>query len=275
MSKSDTVVDARVLSALVAADEAEKRKTSRVNFSQATPTRTRVAVPEECKGFSTPENIRAFIELMHPNMAAYVGAHIPKNIEGDSRGNAVNDIIDNFVGYILGEATEKNGGGERWLRYDPVGFAKMPYYKWFLRQLDFFRKDYQRKAYKDQQTFSLSETDYDFTADNPANKAINIDTLDVAQEVSDPVSDISLIQIQQYLQAYSGAALDGKSFEAHAFRLFEAKMDDVPTKDIAANFGISPSAVGQWMTRLRTLLASDLEITPAALGHRPRAIKAA
>lgn len=226
----------------------------RVNYSQDTPTKTHRGVPEACKGFEHPVDINLFIELMVPNMQLYVGAKIPSNVEGDSRENVINEVVNNFVSYMLGEAPTRDNR-LRWTLFDNKEFKLMPYYKWWLRQLDFFRRDYQRKLFKDRAMFTLSEGDYEDTFENSANKAINIETIDLAETTVDAVEEMALRQIYASLQAFSAAQTDARSFEANAYNLFVWKMEEETTKEIASRLSISVSAVGQWSNKLKVIVA--------------------
>lgn len=226
----------------------------RINYSQDTPTKTHRAVPEAAKGFEHPVDINYFIEIMIPNMQFYVGAKIASNTDGDSRDNIIDEIVNNFVSYMLGEAPTRENR-LRWTLYDNKEFKLMPYYKWWLRQLDFFRRDYQRKYFKERQTFTLSEGDYEDTFETSANKAINIDTIDLAETTVDAVEQMALQQIYASLQAFSAAQTDPRSFEANAYKLFVWKMDEETTKEIASRLSISVSAVGQWSNKLKVIVA--------------------
>lgn len=226
----------------------------RVNYSQDAPAKTHRAVPEAAKGYEHPVDINLFIELMIPNMQLYVGAKIASNTDGDSRDNIIDEIVNNFVSYMLGEAPTRDNR-LRWTLYDNKEFKLMPYYKWWLRQLDFFRRDYQRKYFKDRAMFTLSEGDYEDTFETAANKAINIETLDLAETSVDVVEEMALAQIYQSLQAYSARHSDPRSFEANAYKLFVWKMEEETTKEIASRLSISVSAVGQWSNKLKVIVA--------------------
>ena len=225
----------------------------RVNYSQDTPSKTHRAIPQAAKGYAQPLDINLFIEIMVPNMRLYVGAKIPSNVEGDSRDNIIDEVVNNFVSYMLGEAPTRNFR-PRWTLYDNNEYKLMPYYKWWLRQLDFFRRDYQRRIFRDRAMFTLSEGDYEHTTENQANKAINIETLE--EHSVDVVEQLAVTQIAQYLHALSAQHAGQNCFEANAYNLFQWKMQEETTKEIAARLSISVSAVGQWSNKLRDIVAA-------------------
>lgn len=221
-------------------------------YSTATPAKTRVAVPEHCKGFELPSNINQFITDMYPNMRAYVFSRLRD--EDDTA-----EVINNFVLYMLSPAPTRDNVAH-WKLYDPQKWSKQPYYKYFLIQLRFFQQNRQREIYKQSKNFTLSETDYESTAENQSNRALNLDTMEVnldaiSYEPAETAYEMVFLgQIDKYLSKMSEQHQDSFCFEAKAQWLFHARLNELPNADIAYQLNISPSAVSQWMTKLKKIL---------------------
>lgn len=241
-----------VLSTLVGDTKARRS----ISYSTATPKKTKIAVPEHLKFYDYPQDINRFICDLYPNMVAFVGAKIPrKDMDARQHQNTVDDTVNNFVVYILGNPPSRDDVDARWRLYDPVKWSKQPYYKWFLMQLDFFRKSMQRDMFRESQMMTLSETSFEETAEKRANNAVNLDTVDTGEVQFDVLQDIAIREISDFLEAVSSNyAHHTQCFEKNAFMLFKYRMADMTTADIAGRFGISTSAVNLWSTKLRDLV---------------------
>lgn len=146
-----------------------------------------------------------------------------------------------------------------WKLYDPVKYSKQPYYKYFLINLRFFQQNRQREMYKQAQMYTLSETDFDSTADAPANNAINLDTLSTHMVSDSSYEMVFMGQIENYLTKLSEHHAESMCFEAKAQWLYHARSNGLPNSEIASHLNISPSAVSQWMTKLKTILSTFIE----------------
>lgn len=231
--------------------EAVERTSDPENYTQKTPAKTRVAIAESCKGYTLPANINKFITDIYPNMKAFIFA---KTRDEDETA----EIINNFVLYMLSPAPTRDNL-PHWKLYDPIKYSKQPYYKYFLVNLRFFQQNRQREMYKQAQMYTLSETDFDSTADNPANNAINLDTLATHMTSDSSYELVFMGQIEKYLTNMSEHHAESMCFEAKAEWLYRARSNGLANSEIADHLQISPSAVSQWMTKLKGIVTTFLE----------------
>lgn len=244
-------------------DESGYEPAAHINLSQDTPTRTRLAIPEEIKGYTWPTDINAFILKIYPNMRHYVAAKIPKHAVSSAheRDRLVDEIINNFVVYILGQAPSRDFE-LRWRLYDPVAYSQQPYYKWFLLQLNFFRRSKQRAMFLEaSREYTLSETGYDETYGEAANKAVHIDSLSDTAEVSfDTIGSLAVAELGAYLEDLSTRYQNHTlCFEKNAYLLFKFRLEDLTNPEIAQRFKISPSAVAIWLKKLRPIIRAFMD----------------
>lgn len=228
------------------------RKTKPINYSTDTPRYTRRPVPAHLKFYHLPDNIEQFITDLLPNMYAQMRAKFPKNTP--NLDMAIEDTINSFVEYFLAPAPSRNNV-PRWTLFDPVKWPNQPYYKYFLSQLDFYRRGRQKYMFRDQKSVTLSEIGYDMTVDNPANQAISPNVLCTDEVYLDQVDLIFQADLDEFLQVYSANYEQYEMcFEKFAYRLFKLRMTEASTLEISDELGISVSAVGLWQDKLRKLV---------------------
>jgi hypothetical protein len=228
-----------------------------INYSTATPKFTRLPVPEHLKFYHLPTDIVQFITDLLPNMQAHVRSKFHKDTP--NLDDVVEDAINSFVEYFLAPAPSREGK-PRWSLYDPVQWPDQPYYKYFLKQLDYYRMSVQKYLYRDMKSVTLSEIGYDMTVDNPANQAISPNVLCTDELYLTQVDMIFLADLEEFLRFYS-SKYDQYAFcfEKYAFQLFQLRMAESSTLDISNTLNISVSAVGLWQDKLRKLVARFME----------------
>lgn len=124
-----------------------QKDTSKGNYDKATGRKFAKAVPEHLKFYRLPENLNKFIEEIYPNMQVLVSSRAIS--AGDS--SYVADVISEFMVYMLTYSAKKKRF--RWQIYDSVQFSTLPYYRWWLNNLQFFclrrKTDYETRKERD------------------------------------------------------------------------------------------------------------------------------
>lgn len=215
---------------------------------QATPKRTRRAIPESVKGYTHPTDINAFIRDILPNMVEYASS---KLIDKDQ----VYETINDFVIYMLSPAPSRDNK-PHWLLYDPVAYSKQPYYKWFLINLRFYCQSANRNLAKRAQMVSLVETYEEVEA---APGAVTLDMVSQLDPSDDPISMLIVKDVAEFLEAHSKQFEGKRCFDAYAYQMFLALMNGATKKELADYLQISTSATGQWIEQLRKLVRTVLD----------------
>ena len=209
----------------------------------------RVPVPEHLKFSHIPENIGEFIEGLLPNLRTYLKA------KGTDYHN-LDDTINTFVVYMLSEAPSRNNV-PRFTLYDTTK-SKLPYYKWFIRNLHFFvlqnKKVETIKAMRD-----LSLVDTSTYEEDMAPGSIHMYSVTPLENPNDPISEIFVGQLSTFLENYSKEHSATFCFESYAHYLFKAKLEGLSNNDIADALNISCSAVSQWLSKLKILVSNFFE----------------
>jgi len=208
-------------------------------------------VPMELQIYHLPEDINDYITKIYPNMRTWISFKIQER-------HNIDEVINNYIIYILG-FDKKNQ--LRWTKYDPIRFPNQPYHKWFLRQLYFYVLHYRNQQHRDSYNTSLSENSFEDSVENYGSHTMNIDLLSRGDKSQDQSEEVTVAEFEQQLQDFSSKyPVDAfLCFEAYAYRLYQAKQDGVSNKALAERWGISPSAVSQWMNKLKGLTTSFLD----------------
>lgn len=208
-------------------------------------------VPQHLQIFHQPEDINEYITQIYPNMRIWISFKIEEKYN-------VDEVINNYIVYILGNDKK---GVIRWKKYDPIRFPNQPYHKWFLRQLYFFMLNYRTAQYRNSFNTSLSENSYEESVENHGVHTINIDMLSKEDKSQDQSLEVVVKEFEERLFKFSKVYPEESflCFEAYAYRLYQYKQEGVSNKEIAASFGISPSAVSQWMKKLKGMVRGFLD----------------
>lgn len=182
-------------------------------------------VPYHLKGFDIPKDINGFIEGVYFSIQHIVEKRFNFN-EDD-----ICITISDFVIYML----EPNSYGKvRYKNYDDVRYPEIPYYKWFLTQLNYFLLN----------RFRLNNAD------------VKIDYSDCGwyyvRGYSNPERTYELSEIGLILKKYSEQAQS--SFERNAHSLYQYKMEGYTNLDIANMLKVSDSTITNWLKNLQALL---------------------
>ena len=231
-----------------------------INYSQDTPKKTRLPIPDCIKGYEQPVDFQRFLTLILPNMREFISAHMSTALV--NRGDLIDETISCFTLYMLGLAPTRNFV-PRWTLYDPnFNNGRQPYYKWFLTQLRFAVKDRVRSYKKESRFISLSGDD------DPDSVGFNLETVDFEEYYADPTSDLYVYQLEEYLSSLSErhALLKGH-FEANALLLYNLRMSAYSNQEIAENLSISMSSVTQWSRKLKFVIAAFLRGDKVALNR--------
>lgn len=221
---------------------------------QATPKKTRRAIPETIKGYVHPNNINDFIREIYPNMVEYA---VSKLIDRD----AVHETINDFVVYMLSPAPSRNNT-PHWLLYDPVSYNKQPYYKWFLINLRFYCQSSNRNLAKRAQMVSLVES-YE-EAEGSHGSAVTLDMISALDPSDDPTSMMIVKDVAEFLETHSKKFEGKRCFDAFAYEIFVALMLGATKKELSDYLQISTSATAQWVEQLRKLVRNLLDTGPSA-----------
>ena len=218
-----------------------------------TPKRVKHPVPPELEFFHAPLDIADFIKQVYPHLLilANIKHYALRALEPD-------EFINRFVAYIL---EDSRIGIPRWQYYDPVRFPNQPYYRWFFSHFELFCRGEIRKTAKwaarhvsttdETQTELLLEQAYhDLMAEEQTPAQIQQPLVDDIYwaEVTEGF-EAFLAKYRRYEEAKAREA-PHPTFSQHASELFGLMLDNRTNKDVAAHFGISPSAAMQWKSKL-------------------------
>lgn len=226
---------------------------------QATPKRTKRAIPEVIKGFTHPEDINEFIRVIYPNMVEYAST---KLLDRD----LVHETINDFIVYMLSPAPSRDNK-PHWLLYDPISYNKQPYYKWFLINLRFHCQSTNRNLAKRAQLVALVESYEEAEASH--GSAITLDMISALDPSDDPVSMLIVKDVAEFLEAHSRQFEGKRCFDAYAHEIFVALMHGVTKRELSEYLQISTSATGQWVDQLRKLVRILLDTGPETPGLAP------
>jgi len=220
-------------------------------------------VPEHItKIFFVPNNINLFIETLLPNMTIYIQSKLPQ--KAYLNPDIVQEVLSKFVIYMLDSTKE---GIPRYKTYDPVNYPDQPYFKWFLMNLSFFIKGWDNKHHIEKITYNFSacvspdqqDTEgYQSFVERYGGEVLETDT----QIQSKIVVEKLVTSVKKLSERYQGSLC----FEAHAHEFLLAKLQGTSNAEFAKQLSISPSAVSQWLTKLRALI-TDFFQEEAALSN--------
>jgi len=141
-------------------------------------------VPVELRTFEVPTDPKKFFSELLPNMKVLVMNQLFMYKHHQKEMHAM-EIIGDFMIYIMGTASEKNGSVPRYSRYDAKKYSKIPYYRWIFNTLGFFVKTFKHKEYLRQKeqnmTYSLDQSS-SFGDDENADYMMNRASAAVAEQ---------------------------------------------------------------------------------------------
>lgn len=183
--------------------------------------------------FSTPEDFRAFLRDIHPNICY---ALTRQGLEVDVAG----EVISALTIYFLEVSVKK--GICRYQLYDPIKYPGIPYHKWFLSQIPYFVMSHNKQI---RLWHGILATRRDKHASNPIE--------DVRDEMQEEKMVASLY-VQKFIEILRNMANKGETaFERHALPLLESRMAGETNVAYAEKAGVPYSSVTSWTIRLREL----------------------
>lgn len=213
-------------------------------------------IPNHLKFCGIPENINEFITDILPNMKFYVSLRLLTF--GNVKEDHINEIINNFVLYILGK---DRFGIPRYRRYEVNRFPGMQYHKWFLNHLKYFyfthkQEMLQESLYNSLEFGSNESTDigeFVLSFDGEAERgAIN------ANEMSEFFfRDTDWTCYEEFvniIKSISEHAREGHKFEQNAYALLVHKLGGGDNSEFARKMGLSNVAIYKWMRKMKQLL---------------------
>lgn len=239
---------------VVGVEEKQTVKFFEVSFNVVEEKKYSVPIPEELKGFKIPKNIRRYITVALPNIHQVL----------NSRGIPQSDfewIVGEFVIYMLGTSKK---GTPRYAIYNPEKYPDIPYFKWFLNQVQFFiLQDLKRKK-ESAKNKTLSIVRNDEYEEDCLNKN-EVSENQIGTKNYDVFDVVYTKQIAEYLKTYElrnkkeeyfQGTLIKRYFENHAYDLFMAKLNGEQNKDFANKIGVSSSTVTQWIKMLNEIVTN-------------------
>lgn len=183
-------------------------------------------VPYHLKGFYIPTDINGFIEGVYPSIKHIIEKRF--NFDEDDMCITIGD----FVIYML----ESDGSGKiRYKNYDGERYPEIPYYKWFLTQLNYFLLKRFRLNNADIQIDYCSDWGYFYI-----------------QGYSNPEKIYESVEINHILKEYSEQTQG--LFEKNAHSLYQYKMEGYTNLDIAGMLKVSDTTITNWLRNLQALL---------------------
>ena len=209
-------------------------------------------VPDGLKGYRVPDDIGCFISGLLPNMEFAVSVKVPDSDPFE--------VINDFCVYMLGRSRASDGGRLRWSRYDNESYPGVPYYRWWLVQLDFFVRNALNPARAggvDRNSVSINDV-----IDSGSGKGCDLSSMvsmdvvsgvfdDGRSSVDDVVdAEVSVSGFDCYLMR-RGCEVGASRFHRSARRLMWGMAFGYSNAELAKGLGVSQAGVGQWKKRLR------------------------
>jgi hypothetical protein len=208
-------------------------------FSKDKKIKYRVPVKEECKGYTIPEDINRFIELIYPNMVAYLQSRL-------GRIKVIDEIINNYIIYSL----EKSKKGI--VRYKLYNFKKgLEYYKWFLWNLNYYRFQYKTKLKKESKFISILE---ESTEKDKARGPFIVRSEFILKMQANQEKRVYLNQLQDFLEEYKYIHKEEDGIRGNIIHFFECRVEGFTDREIAREMRIKEKQVDTWDSFLKTIL---------------------
>jgi DNA-binding CsgD family transcriptional regulator len=215
-----------------------------------------VAVPDSIQDLrAVPEDMGKFFELLLPNLKFQVSRQF-RNL------NDSEDYMHSFIEYFLGRSKK---GDLRYLRYDSS--YNVPYWKWVSRQMTMFIKS---RSVGDLTHVSQNKVSIDTLFDDESDSAGSVVTeeslsrlMSFNEQAISYELEVTIEQTRNRLRIISEAS-NADFFSQNCLRVFDMRMSEMSTKEMAAELGITQGGVNQWVRKLMQVL-SDIGFSRSML----------
>lgn len=181
--------------------------------------------------YEVPKDFELFIEKIYKNMEFCLNSRI-YNLD------SCNIILSNFIIYML---EENKKGIIRYESYNGTIYNKIPYYKWFLNNLNFFLLKSWDKNRKENRKLDRIKV---IPSSIPV--FVNQETL------------LFLKEIEFFLVEYSKNKYISSNFNKNVYDLFTYKMLDFSNEEIAKFFDMKIAIIYLWLQKLRILIKDKI-----------------
>lgn len=209
-----------------------------------------VPLPEELKGFKIPKDIRKFISKIIPNI------HQALHARGVHR-KYYEDIVVEFIIYML--ETSKQGT-PRYCIYNPNKYPDIPYYKWFLNQIQYFiLQDFKKKKEeRAKRTIAIITGEQDNSENFYTNGVVYENS--IPSKKGSVFEEVYIKNLPSYLFEFSNSYKENpNSFESRAYELYLSRINGEQNQKFAKKVGVSSATISQWLTKLKVLIFNYLE----------------
>ena len=199
-------------------------------------------VPEDLKfsrAILCTREFKEFCVRLSPNLAC--AARIRGIPEQDQ-----DEVINNFIAHMLD--VSKKCGKQRFLTYDPIKFAGMFYYTWFLHLFGYFITNY----HTDFKEISSRQVALVVQVEPGKKHAVTLQHIPDVKS-GEFTEEVEIKDLFERIRVYSSQA-QKPGFAAMAYDLLVSRVNGEPNKDFCARNGIPQSRASNWAKHLHNLI---------------------